>query len=86
MFSSAQHTFRPPSDFLLQFLGAFAVRNNLTWSRNMASCVLTGWLQASLTVSKKPKSTKALFSSENWKVFGTVALSFVCSKYYLIID
>jgi len=29
---------------------------------------------------------KALFSSENWKVFGTVALSFVCSKYCLIIN
>ena len=29
---------------------------------------------------------QALFSSENWKVFETVALSFVCGKYYLIID
>jgi len=28
----------------------------------------------------------ALFSSEKWKVFGTVVLSFVCDKYYLIID
>jgi len=30
--------------------------------------------------------TEALFSSEKWKVFGTVALSFVCDKYYLIIN
>ena len=28
----------------------------------------------------------ALFSSEKWKVFGTVALSFVCDKYYPIMD
>ena len=31
-------------------------------------------------------STQALFSFEKWKVFGTVALSFVCDKYYLIMD
>jgi hypothetical protein len=29
---------------------------------------------------------EALFSSEKWKVFGTVALSFVCDKYYPIIE
>ena len=28
----------------------------------------------------------ALFSSEKWKVFGTVALSFVYDKYYPIMD
>jgi len=28
----------------------------------------------------------ALFSSEKWKIFGTVALSFVYDKYYPIID
>ena len=27
----------------------------------------------------------ALFSSEKWNFFGTVALSFVCDKYYPII-
>jgi hypothetical protein len=32
------------------------------------------------------RETRALFSSEKWKVFGTVALSFVCDKYYPIID
>jgi len=30
--------------------------------------------------------TKASFSSEKWKIFGTVAVSFVCDKYYPIID
>ena len=29
---------------------------------------------------------KALFSSEKISVFGTVALSFVCDKYYPIMD
>ena len=29
---------------------------------------------------------QALFSSEKWKVFGTVTLSFVCNKYYPIMD
>jgi len=33
-----------------------------------------------------PPHTRALFSSENWKVFRTVALSFVCGKYCPIID
>jgi len=32
------------------------------------------------------KKNQALFSSEKWKLFGTVALSFVCDKYYSIID
>ena len=30
--------------------------------------------------------SEALFSSEKWKDFGTVALSFVYDKYYPIID
>jgi len=29
---------------------------------------------------------KAMFSSEKISDFGTVALSFICGKYYLIID
>ena len=32
------------------------------------------------------ENTWALFSSEKWKVFGTIALLFVCDKYYPIID
>ena len=28
----------------------------------------------------------ALFSSKKWKKFGTVALLFVCDKYYSIMD
>ena len=32
------------------------------------------------------KLPKALFSFEKWKVFGTVALSFVCDKYYSIME
>ena len=34
----------------------------------------------------KETKPKALFSYEKWKVLGTVALSFVCDKYYSIID
>jgi len=34
----------------------------------------------------KKRSSRALFSFENVKVFGTIALSFVCDKYYLIMD
>jgi len=34
----------------------------------------------------KRASAKALFSSRNEKFSVTVALSFVCGKYYLIID
>jgi len=38
-------------------------------------------------LNEKNKSyAMALFSSEKWKVFGTVALSFVCDKYYLIMN
>ena len=29
---------------------------------------------------------RALFSFEKWKIFGTVAISFVCDKYYPIMD
>ena len=35
----------------------------------------------SAVLYKLPKA-----SSEKWKVFGTVAFSFVCDKYYPIID
>ena len=38
----------------------------------------------SIEVPFNPAS--ALFSSEKWKVFGTIAISFVCDKYYLIMD
>jgi hypothetical protein len=38
------------------------------------------------TKQNKTNQTKALFSSEKISDFGTVAISFVCDKYYLIID
>jgi len=34
----------------------------------------------------KVMEAKALFSSENWKVFGTVALSFLFDKHYPIME
>ena len=35
---------------------------------------------------EKGERNKALFSSRNEKFSATVALSFVCGKYYLIMD
>ena len=35
---------------------------------------------------KATAKLRSLFSFEKWKVFGIIVLSFVCDKYYLIID
>jgi len=48
------------------------------WSQiwdSLSSSERDGWQQS-----------KALFSSQKWNVFDTVAFSFVCDKYYLIMD
>jgi len=39
-----------------------------------------------LSLDRTLQMSRALFSSEKWKVFGTVALSFVCDNIYLIMD
>ena len=39
-----------------------------------------------ITERVRDSVVKALFSSEKISDFGTVALSFVCDKYYLIMD
>jgi len=41
---------------------------------------------APAAIESMSPTVKALFSSENWKVFETVAISFVCGKYCPIID
>jgi len=45
-----------------------------------------GVAQAWSVASGLGENTEALFSSEKILDFGTVALSFVCDKYYPIVD
>ena len=47
---------------------------------------MVGYSNKSILVTRKQKQVEALFSLRKNLDFATVALSFVCGKYYPIID
>jgi len=51
--------------------------------RERDGCAATDMMHAT---NESSMISSALFSSEKWKLFGTVALSFVCDKYYPIMN
>ena len=62
----------------------FFCQHTVFFYHNKSSTVISA-ITLALFVQRVDE-TWALFSSEKWKLFGTVALLFVCNKYYPIMD
>ena len=68
------------------YVARFDVTNNLKNFLFFLGLKPVAWLDVVVGVECLHLHAKALFSSEKISAFHTVALSFVCIKYYPIID
>ena len=67
------------------------VSQDLLWRRILKTFWILEWTKQGRSgrvssVVAESFSLSALFSSKKWKNFDTVAFSFVCDKYYPIMD